>query len=574
MIKIDELDARHAYSVMLREGGAIVGTLVFPMMDGSSEKSLGGFRITHSRTIPTVRRGNLHLFTLDVGIGVYEVLIPLDRIQGIYRLGQIDEPIVKSSREPIWQEIDHRQTWSIPFGRLLVDKSTEIIKDRKFKFRPAVELPSVHSLPHPFSWPIYMQFKPEDWQVIYVDHDLMARYFGHFASDKALLQIFRNHELLQVSEPEDTTLHFTEGAISFFSPPQLFTWRGQAVELVAITSKPFSEGDLGDDWILGCVRDGCFSLFRECVERLGCTYHICGEWRKMGVFETEYGSRNNVLFLGAGIYFDEKIKSGEQDTKPFQIGKYRAVGEALAMTGQDIQKPIVTEIGEYHAVRNTMARLYREIRGSYEILHSGSRRAIKILFLAANPSDKPRLRLDEEIQAIDQVLHQAEFRNRFEIEQHWAVRVTDLQSCLLRHRPDIVHFSGHGSTSSEIILQHDSGISHPVSAQALSSLFSVLNDTVRCVVLNAGYSEKQAQAIAEHIDCVIGMSKAISDSSAISFMRAFYQALGYGRDIKTAFDLGCNQIELENPGEQHTPKLFALKNKSKETVFASMVRLI
>jgi hypothetical protein len=35
--------------------------------------------------------------------------------------------------------------------------------------------------------------------------------------------------------------------------------------------------------------------------------------------------------------------------------------------------------------------------------------------------------------------------------------------------------------------------------------------------------------------CVAGMSKAISDSAAISFAAYFYQAFGYGRDIKTAF---------------------------------------
>src|SRR5687768_14148363 len=75
---------------------------------------------------------------------------------------------------------------------------------------------------------------------------------------------------------------------------------------------------------------------------------------------------------------------------------------------------------------------------------------ITILFLAANPSDGTRLRLDEESRAIDQALRQAEYRDRFEIRQHWAVRIADLQGHLLRHQPHIVHFSGHGSKTSEI----------------------------------------------------------------------------------------------------------------------------
>jgi len=194
-------------------------------------------------------------------------------------------------------------------------------------------------------------------------------------------------------------------------------------------------------------------------------------------------------------------------------------------------------------------------------------RPIKILFLTANPKDTSQLRLDEEMRGIDQVLRQSEFRDRFDIKQQWAVRVVDLQGYLLRHKPDIVHFSGHGSASSEIILEDNNGNSQPVSNRALSQLFSVLKDNIRCVILNACYSEQQAQAIAKHIDCVIGMSKAIGDSAAISFAIAFYQALGYNRDIKTAFDLGCVEIDLESLNEQDTPKLLAINSNPHEIVF-------
>jgi non-canonical purine NTP pyrophosphatase (RdgB/HAM1 family) len=180
---------------------------------------------------------------------------------------------------------------------------------------------------------------------------------------------------------------------------------------------------------------------------------------------------------------------------------------------------------------------------------------IKILFLAANPRDSIPLRLDEEMRAIDQVLRQSEYRDRFEVRQHWAIRTTDLQSFFLRYKPHIVHFSGHGSAKSEIILEDNTGKSHPVSPRAMSNLFSVLKDNIKCVVLNACYSESQAQAVAKHIDCVVGMSKAIGDRSAIAFAASFYQALAYGRDMKTAFDLGCLQIDMENLNEQDIPKL-------------------
>ena len=78
-------------------------------------------------------------------------------------------------------------------------------------------------------------------------------------------------------------------------------------------------------------------------------------------------------------------------------------------------------------------------------LESSFPQRVVILFLAANPSTTTRLRLDSEVRAIDQALRQANYRDQFDLRQHWAVRVADLQELLLRHQPHIVHFSGHGS---------------------------------------------------------------------------------------------------------------------------------
>ncbi len=63
-------------------------------------------------------------------------------------------------------------------------------------------------------------------------------------------------------------------------------------------------------------------------------------------------------------------------------------------------------------------------------------------------------------------------------------------------------------------------------------------------MLNACYSETQALAIYDYIDCVIGMERAVSDKAAIHFSTAFYDALGAGRSYKEAFDFGCNNIDL------------------------------
>lgn len=180
---------------------------------------------------------------------------------------------------------------------------------------------------------------------------------------------------------------------------------------------------------------------------------------------------------------------------------------------------------------------------------------IKILFLAASPLDTNRLNLDEEARAIDQSLRQGGFRDQFEILSHLAVGTDDLQALLLRHMPDIVHFSGHGSPAGSLVLQDPAGRAVAVSPPVLGNLFRILKDQIRCVVLTACYSEAQAKAIAEYIDCVVGVSNDISDIAAISFVSAFYSALGYGRDVQTAFELGTTQLQFDGHEEQARPIL-------------------
>ena len=191
----------------------------------------------------------------------------------------------------------------------------------------------------------------------------------------------------------------------------------------------------------------------------------------------------------------------------------------------------------------------------HEIASTQSFTMIKILFLAANPKDTNPLRLGEEARAIKERLRLADLRDQFVFEQEHAVRVTDLQGHLLHHQPHIVHFSGHGSKTGRIILENALGRSKAVTAVALKALFSTLKDNIRCVVLNACYSEYQARGIAESIDCVVGMGRAIDDSSAVAFAASFYQGLGYGRSIQTAFELGKGQIHLLGLPGKDVPQL-------------------
>lgn len=181
--------------------------------------------------------------------------------------------------------------------------------------------------------------------------------------------------------------------------------------------------------------------------------------------------------------------------------------------------------------------------------------AVSILFMTADPTDASRLRLGEEAREIQEKLHLAKFRDRFELHQRMSVRPTDISQALLDIQPQIVHFSGHGASSGALCFENQIGEIQPIQPDALSGLFEQFSRQVNCVVLNACYSETQAIAIGKHIDCVVGMNQAIGDKAAISFSIGFYQALGAGRTIEEAYKLGCVQIRLQGIPEHLTPIL-------------------
>lgn len=200
-----------------------------------------------------------------------------------------------------------------------------------------------------------------------------------------------------------------------------------------------------------------------------------------------------------------------------------------------------------------------------------------ILFLASNPKGTDPLRLDIEAKKVEQVLERARKRDDFKLVTKWAVTDVDLRRALLDHEPEIVHFSGHGTGTGNSAHMRDLGLPEgsaegglafenergqvlQITGQSLARLFECCVSHVRCVVLNACYSEVQANAIVQHIDYVIGMNKAVGDEAAIMFAEGFYDALLAGRPYDLAFKIGCTAIDLRGIPEHLTPVLKKRQN--------------
>ena len=67
---------------------------------------------------------------------------------------------------------------------------------------------------------------------------------------------------------------------------------------------------------------------------------------------------------------------------------------------------------------------------------------LKILFLAAEPSDSAKLRLGKELMAVRERLKDNQY---FIVKDQWAVKPADVLETILEEKPHIVHFSGHGT---------------------------------------------------------------------------------------------------------------------------------
>jgi WD40 repeat protein len=204
-----------------------------------------------------------------------------------------------------------------------------------------------------------------------------------------------------------------------------------------------------------------------------------------------------------------------------------------------------------------------------------------ILFLAANPSGIDPLALGEEARAIQAELERSDYRDCFEFETRWAVQPLDLLRELRKLKPTVVHFSGHGSLSAApgaagrtprrdvvpvagasvhesqrgLVFQSPDGRAQVVTAQALHDAFGAAGSSVKLVILNACYSDAQAEALRAHVDCVVGISGSIGDDAARHFAIGFYGGLGERESIDAAFRQGCAAISLEGLPDADRPQL-------------------
>jgi CHAT domain len=150
--------------------------------------------------------------------------------------------------------------------------------------------------------------------------------------------------------------------------------------------------------------------------------------------------------------------------------------------------------------------------------HSGGHDAMRILFLAANPSQTLPLDLEEELRSLEQELRGVKFRDSITLIARHAVRPDDLIRHVRESKPNVIHFSGHASRTG-IILRNDTGGYQAVPGANLKRFLE--GRGVELVVLNACYSKGQAETIHGAVKTVVGTTDAVGDEAARRFTVAF-----------------------------------------------------
>lgn len=180
---------------------------------------------------------------------------------------------------------------------------------------------------------------------------------------------------------------------------------------------------------------------------------------------------------------------------------------------------------------------------------------ITVLFMASNPTNTSALRLDEEARTIQERIRLSDYRDSIVFETRWATRSSDILQAINETNPTIVHFSGHGTSTGELVLQNPDGTAKLVTKEAITAAMTTASDTIRLVVFNACFSEIQAQNLVQNIEAAIGMSISIGDEAACVFASQLYSSIGFGRSLQTSFNQAIAALLLEGIPEEKTPVL-------------------
>jgi hypothetical protein len=187
---------------------------------------------------------------------------------------------------------------------------------------------------------------------------------------------------------------------------------------------------------------------------------------------------------------------------------------------------------------------------------------LKVLYLTAAPASQASLRTEAEFRSVQRELRGSTYRNRVEIFISPAADAKSILDGINDHRPQIVHFSGHGG--GEAIWLDDgkveNSVGRPMKFDLLAQAVSATSTPPTMLVLNACDTLIGARVLLDAVKVVVGMSDAISDIGAATFAAQFYAAIASGQPITAALTQGRVAMKAAMLSDSHLPEIIHRKD--------------
>ncbi len=157
-----------------------------------------------------------------------------------------------------------------------------------------------------------------------------------------------------------------------------------------------------------------------------------------------------------------------------------------------------------------------------------TQKLIKIMLAGANPTSLNPIKVAEEFLEIESLLlNNNEYKGLFEIQVCLEATASAMIQALIKFKPDIFHFSGHGLAHPDgplrdLILTKQSKEPYRLGEDNWARLFESLRSPLKAIILNACYSNTIGQRLKQYSDAVISTKYPIEDPLAIELSKTFY----------------------------------------------------
>lgn len=178
---------------------------------------------------------------------------------------------------------------------------------------------------------------------------------------------------------------------------------------------------------------------------------------------------------------------------------------------------------------------------------------LTVLYLTASPDPDSPLQVDMEVKKVQEKIKSSRFRDNVTVEYRPAADLNSLIEGLNDHRPQIVHFSGHGNEGG--IATDGEGSVKELSFELFANALKATDEPPQIIILNSCKSSAAKKALLPVADLIITMQTSVSDAAATVFAQYFYAAIASGQSVKSAFEQGKVNVENISISEGDTPEL-------------------